>query len=455
MTVALIDGDVICYRACENRWKRKLTNTDDLIMHGVVPEDTSDVYIITGEDDFSDEENAKYLYEAFEVYKQIVAELLDTTFAESHKTAVAGVGNYRKDIFPEYKMNRHNADAAAKRNPFVPLLRTMAAEAGIAVRAHGMEADDLLRIWAEELRAAGEQYVVCSIDKDLKMIPGMHYLIHKREFFESTEAFALAFYYQQLLMGDQTDNIQGAPGIGPIKAAALLEGCATEAEYQEVVQQVFFSTTHQWRYALQLTGQLIYLKKHKDDWFDSSTWQTVTLEDVTNAPKKSKKKMEEWTLESAIAAVNPRSITGRERWASAVMFLVEQEGLPAEIHDIIEVLSNRDQVPQVEIDAYERLKKMQVSHPAPFTISAKLAEVTGVPALPFPGNLPITAIADTSYVPILPPVPDKIVAQKVIMQPLGILDDKPSGMHPPSFKLPEIKPIGELPAFSSSWGKKK
>ena len=353
MTTALVDGDVVCYRACEDRNARRIANTNEL---RDVFGQYDKLIFLTGEEDFTDEENHQYLMKTYEVLKRILDEIKESVFADTIKVAVGGKGNYRKDIYPEYKMNRH-ADTA-RRNPFVPILRTMAVEDGYAVAADGIEADDLVRIWAEECRAADEPFVIFSIDKDLKMIPGRHYLMHREEFFDSTPEYAMRFYYEQLLQGDPTDNIQGVPGIGPIKAKELLAKCTTEDEFQLVVMQTFYSNVHQWRYALQLTGQLIYLKKHKDDWFDMSNWPTITLEDIVNKPKKSKKPMDEWDLDSALAAINPFSVTTRARWENAMMYLIElSPEMSTTLSDAVDTLMERDKVPIPEKEAYERIAK--------------------------------------------------------------------------------------------------
>ena len=64
--------------------------------------------------------------------------------------------------------------------------------------------------------------IIATQDKDLNMIPGAHYNFTKKDGRFIYEAEADAFFYTQLLTGDTTDNIQGVPGLGPKKAAALL-----------------------------------------------------------------------------------------------------------------------------------------------------------------------------------------------------------------------------------------
>lgn len=447
MTTLLVDGDVVCYSACENRYKRKpaeiSSTTPDIV--SMLRDKYSGIFDYCEEADFSDEENEKYLLDTFNTLKDIINELKEACFADEVRVAVAGRGNFRDEIFPEYKMNRHKNPE--RMNPFVPILRKMAAEEGLAVEAHGMEADDLLRMWAEECRTAGESFIVASIDKDLKMIEGKHYLIHKQCFFDSTPDFALRFYYEQLLMGDPTDNIGGVPGIGPVKAKSLLEDCSTEEEFQATVMQVYYSTVHQWRYALQLTGQLIYLKKHKDDWFDMSKWPEITLEDIVNKPKKSKK-MNEWTLDTALAAVDPHSVTTRERWESALLYLVElRSDLPQVVSDAIDVLTNRDEIPLPEKEAFKTLSAFMKRNVV-VTAVEKVDERLGAPAVAVApvGTPSLPVFKKPQTVPILPTAVIAVEQRK----PESFINTPP--VAPPVTQL--VATAAGIPTFNPSWKKK-
>lgn len=424
MTIALIDGDILCYAACEDRYTRSVKNVEAL--QGVFGEEYDAFKVMTGEDAFSDEENEAYLYQIFDRFKKMVHEVADKCYADTFRVAVGGKGNYRDSIYPAYKANRRHP--GIKKNPFVPLLRELTHNTGFGTAAHGMEADDLLRIWAEECREAEEKFVICSSDKDLKMIPGTHYLTHHEKFFEATPEFSMRFYYEQLLKGDPTDNIQGLPGVGPEKAKKYLEGCVTETDFQEAVMQAYYATVHQWRHALQLTGQLIYLKKHKDDWFDMSNWPVVTLEDIINQPKKSKKPMDAWDLQTALDAINPFSITTRQRWESALLYLLElKQDLPKEVSDAIDVISTRDMVPSPEKEAYhlicayyKRGLVVDIKAPVDERFNAPPKVVTPLPSV---------------SLPVLPTPPKAAIEepQKVVTTLI------PSG----------------IPVFNPAWNKKK
>jgi 5'-3' exonuclease len=167
----------------------------------------------------------------------------------------------------------------------------MAVENGMAVAAHGMEADDLLRIWQQECVAAGVDYIICSIDKDLRCIPGRHYLMHKKQFIDVSEEEATRFYYEQLLQGDPTDNIKGIPRVGPVKAQKYLQDCKTEKEFQYTVSEAYQSYFgNEWEQELILNGRLIYLLKSKDDEFTLDGWNLcpytpyVPPPDITQVP---------------------------------------------------------------------------------------------------------------------------------------------------------------------------
>lgn len=460
--IVLIDGDVLCYNACENRYKNENGFT-----------------VVTLEEPVEDPiADALYLEKAYARLLTLIEEAMEVCFATEYRCAVAGDGNFRKDLYPEYKMNRH-ADPK-KRNPFVPKLRTMLADGGRAIRAHGMEADDLLGIWAKELRDKGMPYVIVSIDKDLLMIPGRHYRLHHKEFVEMAPEASLKFYYEQLLMGDATDNIKGVPKIGPVKAKRYLEGCVTEEEHQAVVMQVYYTAfgKEEWRKELNLTGQLIYIKETMDSWFSCDGWKEPVFEEVEIKPIKVKKakKVDPWTIETAVAAINPTAIVTSERWESAMMFLVESGELPDNLMLAVEALANRNKVPLTEIDAYQEIAKHFSKTPKIATPTIAIPDITMVPI-----NLTVMGAAkDAERVVIdaskgagksmfnfkLPVAPEAVALASKIDEAMDIAHGKApvpdiKAAIADVFKPTEVPvksiapPVVAVPTFSASWGKKK
>lgn len=469
MTVCLIDGDVLCHIACETH-SQKIVN---------------DVKLTTLDDyEPTDEENEAFLMKAFERLKASLKEILEANFSDSYKMAIGGENNFRKLIYPAYKSNRHGPNV--QQNLFVPVLRNLLVEHGMAVQAHGMEADDLLRIWAEEYKEQNTQFVICSVDKDLRMIDGMHWLMRHKKHLVMSKEESMRFYYEQLLSGDPTDAIKGVPKIGPVKAKACLANCETEQDFQEAVQQVYYSAfCHQtplgkylWRLELNLTGNLIYLKKHPDDWFSLDSWPSVQLEDIsmTKTPKKVKTSEVtdevEMTMEMALDAVNPASVVGETKWEQAMMFLYENTD--DKIHEALGVLLLRNKIPDTEIKAYQMLTKFARHNedpgPKPTVALPKIAIPKIEPVVVNVTKAPVTVPVVPTVTPPVVTVP-QVQVEKVIPKPLAfnLPPAKPvspaaaapvvAPAVPPVIKPPQpaIEPDTTVPrpTFSAAWGKKK
>lgn len=122
--------------------------------------------------------------------------------------------NFRYSIYPSYKANR----TAPKPRHHEDLKAYIIQEWG-AKFAEGMEADDYLGILQDEEHSTT---VICSIDKDLKQIPGLHYNFVTEKWDEVSDVQAEAAFYKQIVIGDTTDNVPGVKGIGPVKASRKL-----------------------------------------------------------------------------------------------------------------------------------------------------------------------------------------------------------------------------------------
>lgn len=90
-------------------------------------------------------------------------------------------------------------------------------------KTFGLEADDLLSVWAEQSRSLGIDYVVASPDKDLDQIPGERFKYDRNLLYTLTPEQAYDCLNMQLLTGDSTDGVLGIPGMGPVKARKLLD----------------------------------------------------------------------------------------------------------------------------------------------------------------------------------------------------------------------------------------
>jgi DNA polymerase-1 len=67
------------------------------------------------------------------------------------------------------------------------------------------------------------RYVMATIDKDLRQIPGIHYNWKKERVLDVSPRQADYWFYFQVLTGDSTDGYAGCPGIGVRRAERVLE----------------------------------------------------------------------------------------------------------------------------------------------------------------------------------------------------------------------------------------
>tara|TARA_R110000823_G_scaffold80830_1_gene183901 strand:+ start:2401 stop:3222 length:822 start_codon:yes stop_codon:yes gene_type:complete len=166
------------------------------------------------------------------IIDNLMLEIDSKFFSSETKVAVKGFKNFRYEVYDKYKSNRPDLDKKLKdalSHGYSHMINKYD-----AIPANGMEADDLVAIWAYEAREMEIPYVVVGIDKDLLQIPGHHYNFNKLtyRFIDDDEAHKLLMI--QCLTGDRSDNIPGIKGIGPKKAEKILEGVKTDAMWRYV-----------------------------------------------------------------------------------------------------------------------------------------------------------------------------------------------------------------------------
>jgi DNA polymerase-1 len=135
----------------------------------------------------------------------------------------SGTPLFRHLVYPEYKQHRKKADRPALYSP----LRAWILDSFTCVERSGLEADDVMGILATSvtpLIPKNAERVVCTVDKDLRTVPGYHYNWRKPgagvEFVSEPEADFM--FYCQALHGDMTDNYPGCPMVGPRRAEQAL-----------------------------------------------------------------------------------------------------------------------------------------------------------------------------------------------------------------------------------------
>jgi DNA polymerase-1 len=191
MTLLLIDGDIIAYKAAASA-ETPIDWGDGLwTLHSF----ESDV--------------------AIRIEDQI-QKLVDEAPVQDCIVALSDKENFRKELVTYYKANRKNTRK--------PMLLTWAREFMMSkyntVIYRRLEADDVLGI----LGTSNPDTIIWSEDKDLLTIPARHWI--NGEVVTISEAEANYNFAYQTLVGDSTDNYSGCPTVGPKTANKLLSsGC--------------------------------------------------------------------------------------------------------------------------------------------------------------------------------------------------------------------------------------
>lgn len=90
-------------------------------------------------------------------------------------------------------------------------------------RIPSLEGDDVMGIMATSPKLQ-DRSVIVSLDKDMRTVPGTHYNPDKDKGPNVvTPAEAHRFWMKQTLTGDPTDGYGGCPGVGDLKAEAILD----------------------------------------------------------------------------------------------------------------------------------------------------------------------------------------------------------------------------------------
>jgi hypothetical protein len=230
---ALIDGDVICYRAgfAAERTLCMLTKEDGQRLE-FVGKRTLNQYL---KENSVDEYTVEYKREIDPLSHalQNVKSMLSTIVGEvsparlSIILSASGGSIIRQEIatIKKYKGNRDNMPRPHWYNEIRDyLLRYYEAE----IADERYEADDVLA------DRQSHNTVICSNDKDLLQVPGLHYDWTTNKKVSVSEISGLRSLYRQVLTGDRTDNVLGIPGVGPVSATKTIDCLSNEADMYDI-----------------------------------------------------------------------------------------------------------------------------------------------------------------------------------------------------------------------------
>lgn len=231
MTIALVDGDIVCYRAAASCEPNKSGKTE---------REPLNLAVLRCND--------------------LMNRILHDTNSEFHKTFISGPDNFRYAIDPNYKANRVDVQ---RPEWLQPVREHLVVQWGAHV-SDGIEADDNLGI------EQTDETIVCSIDKDLLQLPGRHYNFVSGVFSTVDEHQGWVNFYTQLVLGDRADNIKGYDGlmrqICPKFLMPVLERIReadTTLQMYQVVHEIYELGDD----ALYRNAQLLYIQRKEGDSF--------------------------------------------------------------------------------------------------------------------------------------------------------------------------------------------
>lgn len=197
--VAVIDADIILYKACR-----------------VAEEEVN-----WGNDQY-------VLWSNLNLVKTIIDDqidlIVDQMEADRSLLCFSDIKNYRKEINPEYKANRRGG-----RKPLCFKSALQFCKDTYPFRLfENLEADDVVGIIGTTENE--NDYVIVSEDKDLLTIPGLHWDLNLKRIFRIDDEEADFNFFKQALMGDTVDNYKGCPKVGKVSAENILRDAEKKGE---------------------------------------------------------------------------------------------------------------------------------------------------------------------------------------------------------------------------------
>ena len=146
-------------------------------------------------------------------------------------------GNQFRDKLATIKPYKGNRDRS-KRPFWYKEIREYLVSVWEAEVCEIIEADDAVALGQWQTEDLGDS-IICTLDKDLRMVPGYHYSYYKQKAERIGFEDALHNFYKQLLLGDSSDNIPGLHRVGDATVKELLPVPLPEKEMFEVALQAY------------------------------------------------------------------------------------------------------------------------------------------------------------------------------------------------------------------------
>lgn len=262
--LAIIDGDVINYAAAftaqSMHYEAHMADSGELVHSCQYKKDmkayltANDLSVNNGDVVISSPITLRDESVAIHNMRSMVASICAAVGATDSEVYLTGTGNFREKVatLKPYKGQR----AAPKPHHYQAVRDWMVADGAIIV--DGMEADDMMAI--RQMECPSGSSTICTVDKDLYMVPGPHYNWKTQQYVDVSDDDAMRFFYVQLVEGDSIDNIPGAFHI-------LGKRCTQELKQQAYDGGASFLLDLYKDHLAELDeiGKLLWMKRTRDD----------------------------------------------------------------------------------------------------------------------------------------------------------------------------------------------
>lgn len=199
-------------------------------------------------------------YQKLQTCDYSIEKLMDRLDSKDISLFLSGSNNFRQKLSNTYKANRKDQP----RPEYLYDAKLYYVKYWDAVVSDGVEADDAIGI------AHDEDSIVVSSDKDFFQLGGFIYNPVKQEMYEIDNPWY--FFYLQMLMGDDADNIQGVknpakshhkipPNFTEPTAKKVLAGKSCE-DCREFTIEMYKQTHGEgWEEKFDINAKLIFLRR--------------------------------------------------------------------------------------------------------------------------------------------------------------------------------------------------
>jgi 5'-3' exonuclease len=175
-------------------------------------------------------EETMSLEEAKQEAEKVLLNFENSLQAKAYVYFIKGKGNFRYTVAT---MKPYKGTRTSEPHKFYNEILEHMTNFRNCIKCDFVEADDMISIFHDE------RTVACTNDKDANQTAGDLYNFTKKTLVTLTEEVAWRTLWVQVITGDSTDNIPGIEGVGPAKAALIINDDVNSEDYPSAVLKAY------------------------------------------------------------------------------------------------------------------------------------------------------------------------------------------------------------------------